>query len=188
MIISHEHKFIFVKTKKTAGSSIEHFLSKYLGHNDICTGSDVDGTPRLNAPHRRGHIDWRWIAENYPTEWRTYYKFAVERNPWDKMISHYYWHTNGLVNFEDYCLNNTKQYDCWFRYADHSIRVDCLMRYEDIHNEILRSPLPYANEMLTTFKKSNTNRKAVSHTKRTELAVAQAFERVIKHFNYEFTQ
>lgn len=188
MIISHEHKFIFVKTRKTAGSSIEHFLSKYLGPTDICTGSDVDGTPRLNAPHRKGHIHWRWIAKHYPTEWQTYYKFAVERNPWDKMISYYYWHTNGKVDFENFCLDNTKQYDCWFRYADDSVRVDQLMRYEDIHNEILHSPLPYNNEMLTTFKKSDTNRKPIAHTKSTRHAVSQAFKRVIKHFNYEFTQ
>ncbi len=188
MIISHEHKFIFVKTRKTAGSSIEHFLSKYLGPRDICTGSDIDGTPRLNAPHRKGHIHWRWIAKNYPTEWRTYYKFAVERNPWDKMISYYYWHTDGTVNFEDFCLDNTKQYDCWFRYADNGVRVDSLMRYEDIHNEILRSPLPYNNEMLSTFKKYDKNKKPVQHTVLTIDAIAATFERIIKLFNYEYSQ
>lgn len=35
MIISHKHKFIFIKTQKTAGTSIEAFLSSY------CEGSDV---------------------------------------------------------------------------------------------------------------------------------------------------
>lgn len=35
MIISHLHKFIFVKTRKTAGSSIEIALSKYLGSADL---------------------------------------------------------------------------------------------------------------------------------------------------------
>jgi hypothetical protein len=38
MIISHEHKFIFIKTKKTAGTSIEIALSKICGKNDILTG------------------------------------------------------------------------------------------------------------------------------------------------------
>jgi hypothetical protein len=37
MIISHEHEFIFVKTRKTAGSSMEIALSKYLGDKDVIT-------------------------------------------------------------------------------------------------------------------------------------------------------
>ena len=62
------------------------------------------------------------------------------------------------------------------------------MRYEDIHNELINSPLPYANEMLTTFKKSDTNRKSIAHTTRTRTAVAQAFREIIEYFDYECTQ
>lgn len=35
MIISHKHKFIFVKTKKTAGTSIETLLASICGEEDI---------------------------------------------------------------------------------------------------------------------------------------------------------
>lgn len=37
MIISHKHKFIFLKTNKTAGTSIEIALSKYCGPEDVIT-------------------------------------------------------------------------------------------------------------------------------------------------------
>jgi hypothetical protein len=37
MIVSHKHKFIFIKTKKTAGTSIEIALSKVCDDNDIIT-------------------------------------------------------------------------------------------------------------------------------------------------------
>ena len=37
MIISHKNKFIFLKTRKTAGTSIEISLSRYCGKDDVIT-------------------------------------------------------------------------------------------------------------------------------------------------------
>ena len=37
MIISHEHKFIFLKTKKTAGTAIEAALSELCGPSCVIT-------------------------------------------------------------------------------------------------------------------------------------------------------
>lgn len=42
MIISHKHKFIFVKTRKTAGTSVEIALSRHLGPDDIITPISPD--------------------------------------------------------------------------------------------------------------------------------------------------
>lgn len=37
MIVCHEHKFIFIKTRKTAGTSAEIALSQHCGTRDIIT-------------------------------------------------------------------------------------------------------------------------------------------------------
>lgn len=37
MIVSHEKKFVFIKTKKTAGTSMEIALSRFCGEGDIIT-------------------------------------------------------------------------------------------------------------------------------------------------------
>ena len=40
MIVSHKHKFIFVKSLKTGGTSVEAFLASYCGPDDIITPVD----------------------------------------------------------------------------------------------------------------------------------------------------
>ena len=37
MIISHKYRFIFVKTRKTAGTSVEAYLSQHCGDSDVLT-------------------------------------------------------------------------------------------------------------------------------------------------------
>jgi hypothetical protein len=57
MIISHEHKFIFLKTRKTAGTSVELALSHVCGPEDIITPMSPNDEPlRANG---RGPQNWR---------------------------------------------------------------------------------------------------------------------------------
>ena len=45
MIISHRHRFIFIKTRKTAGTSIEIALSRYCGPSDVITPITLSDEP-----------------------------------------------------------------------------------------------------------------------------------------------
>ncbi|MBK5287555.1 MAG: sulfotransferase family 2 domain-containing protein [Acidimicrobiia bacterium] len=120
MIVSHEHRFIFVKTRKTAGTSIEVFLARHLGPDAIITPvkpvveghtpQHYDGwfnpvpqilhqrqvKPALSDLKRRrtfyNHIPAARIQERIGAKaWRTYFKFCFERDPWDKVVSWYYY-------------------------------------------------------------------------------------------------
>jgi len=126
-----------------------------------------------------------WLAHNDPTSVHNLFLISVARNPWDKMISYFYWHKTDNDSFEQFCLDNTKQYDCWFRYADNKIKVDKLMKYEDLHNEIKNSPLPYNNELLTIFKKKGPVKK-VKHTYKTIEVIKNSFKNVIDYFKYDY--
>jgi len=53
MIISHKYRFIFIKTMKTAGTSVEIALSEFLGDDDICTPlADADENTRRNLGYK----------------------------------------------------------------------------------------------------------------------------------------
>ncbi len=57
MIISHEHKFIFLKTRKTAGTSVELALSQLCGPDDIITQISPKDEPFRASG--RGPQNWR---------------------------------------------------------------------------------------------------------------------------------
>lgn len=56
MIVSHEHKFIFLKTRKTASTSVELFLHRYTGEQDIVTPLTPSDLTRSFGHQPRNHI------------------------------------------------------------------------------------------------------------------------------------
>lgn len=122
MLISHRHKFIFIKTFKTAGTSVEIALSKYCGPDDVITpiipedeakrrelgypGPQNDLVPLARytpcefarALYRRrrlrftNHASAIFVRQHIdPAIWNSYFKFSFERNPWDRIVSGYYY-------------------------------------------------------------------------------------------------
>ena len=60
MILSHRHRFIFIKTTKTAGTSLEIALSRHCGPEDVITPVYPDSDERLRRDHGgRGPQNWR---------------------------------------------------------------------------------------------------------------------------------
>ena len=118
MIISHKYKFIFIKTRKTAGTTIEYNISKYLGKNDIITPSNQSVYLSQNyfydtkiskllkriylnkignkfrekfSEHDHAIKIKKIINKNFYDD---YFKFCVEREPVDKCISYYFMRKN----------------------------------------------------------------------------------------------
>lgn len=93
MIISHKHKFIFIKTAKTAGTSIEIFLSQHCGCLDVVTPifPHVEPHAARNYEGYYNHMPAFEVRRKIdPKIWSSYFKFCVERNPWDKTLSYYH--------------------------------------------------------------------------------------------------
>jgi hypothetical protein len=59
MILSHRHRFLFLKTTKTAGTSLEMALAKYCGPDDVITvihRDDEATKAALGLPGPRNHL------------------------------------------------------------------------------------------------------------------------------------
>lgn len=115
MIVSHKLKLIFVKTKKTGGTSFEIALSKFGGPLDIITPirpedealrtalgfrgpqrfrrlrADASGGRRPRAVFQQ-HLTADQIRARLPAGvWARYRKITIMRDPFDAIISRYHW-------------------------------------------------------------------------------------------------
>ena len=165
MIISHQYRFIFIKTAKTAGTSVEIALSKFCGPDDVITPiSPKDEATRRELGYRGAqnfriplrhygardfakalysrkplafyhHAPASFIREYVDADvWNSYFKFTIERNPFDKAISWYYWVNHGERSLEEFILAGGTNYASKFDlYAiDGEIVVDEVYRYEQM--------------------------------------------------------
>jgi hypothetical protein len=115
MQVSHRKKFIFLKTVKTASTSIEQTLQKYCSDKEYIFGSELGGPDELNEDfsHKEsslgiitvplffsdlnGEVVKSYYWDHMPAEelrdkidpniWENYFKFCVVRNPFEKVLS-----------------------------------------------------------------------------------------------------
>jgi len=101
MILSHRHKFVFFKQMKSAGSSIELALTPFCGPDDIMTGTPYKEEVDLGYIERNNKLGYRqlWHQHTPPAEFlktnvhtcRDYFKFVTIRNPFDAIVSYFWW-------------------------------------------------------------------------------------------------
>ena len=230
MIVSHKHKFIFLKTKKTAGTSIELALTKLCGDDDIITPlTKIDEARRDNG---RGTQNWRrhswwgsprpvwkrrlfkFTATNYgfynhmtaeaaktllndDSVWQRYFKFAFDRNPWDRQVSFYHHrhrHADAPPPFADFIrsdrrarINNYEIYS-----LDGDVAVDFVGRYESLEDDLKHAlsqvgvsfdeALPRAK---TTFRKDKRSYRSY-YDDDTRAIVGDWYAREIELLDYTF--
>ena len=229
MIISHKYKFIFIKTAKTAGTSIEIFLSQHCGENDIVTpiypqvsphiARNYKGTwnPLMEIIEYSGHNIRQVINElmtfnrfynHMPARlvryrvsrkiWKNYFKFCVERNPWDKTLSHFYHivgdRVDGITKLDEYmerrdfCINYPLYTD-----SDGKIMLDRVIKYEFLRDELYQIfrelGLPFNGKLgvraKSHYRKDRTPYQDV-FTKDQRIVIEKAFAKEICVHGYKY--
>ena len=179
VIISHRHRFIFIKTRKTAGTSLEIALSEHCGPEDVITPIIAEdeairselgfpGPQNCRMPVRRlprvhmgytprqvaskikrrratsffNHIPAATVRRALGRDvWDSYFKFTVERNPFDKAVSQYWWSTRDRdprPELEDFLLDFAPtQMSDWHIYSiGQEIAVDFVARQERLVDDL----------------------------------------------------
>jgi len=186
MILNNAYGFLFIKTRKTGGSSVEVGLSRVCGEGDIVTPlaekrgeetlrRDEGGCPPTGwaKPIRahRGWKEWRRLlakGQRAPrfrshasapelkslleeTTWHGVFKFAIERNPWDRAVSRYWWQKYrreqrgksgfpSMLEYFEYLANERPHWlSNWGHYTiDDEIVADRILFYEDLEASLKR--------------------------------------------------
>jgi hypothetical protein len=109
VIVSYSRNFIFFRTKKTAGTTVETVLAGGCGPEDIVVsrseakeraarGEDEDGETADSVAKRGGfyiHIPAKEIrAQVDPAFWDRALKITVERHPYEKAVSQTFYRLN----------------------------------------------------------------------------------------------
>lgn len=165
MIISHSRRFILVKARKTASTSIERAIIPQLDANDVWTPISIppiagrnyyslwpvdlltakwsvfrDLAGRDSAFHHRfyfDHMPMAKIRRTLPAETVSgYRKYAFDRNPWDFLVSFYFyrkrkgvvvdWDFDRFLNEYPVIQNRTLYTE------DGKVIVDRVFRFEEL--------------------------------------------------------
>jgi hypothetical protein len=228
MILSHKHNFIFLKTRKTASTSIEIALSKFCGENDIITKVTRKDEkirrelgyrgpqnfylpyPKFTLRHWVRYLDRRryWDFYNHMPanrvksiidhrSWDTYFKFCIERNPWDKAVSLYYWRTRNMnpkPNLLEYLqtvdVNHLSNFEIYS--IDGDLAVDYVGSYENLDEEInkIGEMLELPNKLILPKAKGATRKDKRDYTNIIGVEEKKIIDRIcareIALFGYHF--
>lgn len=232
MIVSHRHRFIFIKTNKTAGTAIEAALSELCGPSDVITPYREESEqyrkgrgpqnyriehplkPRrpllrrlLRRPERDYHPSvgfyqhmpaWRVRAYLGDEIWRSYFKFAFDRNPWDRQVSWYFDKTRSKTrrpSFVRFMRDRRRAYvDNYQLYTiDGALAVDFVGRYESLEEDLNRAleltgagrgiKIPRAN---VTPNKDESRDYRSYYSPETQARVAEWYQPEIALLGYRF--
>jgi hypothetical protein len=148
-IISFSHNFIFIKTRKTAGTSLEVHLAQQCTDEDIITPIYPE-----NATHKPrnyvgqndeimfyNHMPAIQIRQRCSNSFAQLYKFAFERHPVDKCLSHFAMLLNSPFHRQEENPTTWEEYLERGRFpidtglyidGDGKLIVDKLYKYEEI--------------------------------------------------------
>lgn len=202
MIVSHKHKFIYVRTRKTASSSLMHSLLEHAGPDDIFFGGGDEEWGAKNWEWGRDFAHWPIRAALQrgiftPEEADKYIIFTVERNPWAKARSLWSFHKedHGL-SWEDWLRLSSGERDKRFVGSDWGLYTingklcaDIILDFDQKENiskfisRLLKTPFEFGHHHKNLKRDSDYTK---HYTPELKALVAEAYRNELETFGYRF--
>ena len=191
-MIDHQNKFIFIHIPKCGGISVENALGwEGARHNTMQYYKKQN--PNIDLNH--------------------YYKFTFVRNPWDRLVSWYFYHVNHIdsrnvcwyrnFNFQEWCKrgfmthwNTMKDGTCWKDkdVLDYQEWIPSQNQYNFIGKvenfqkdfDIICDRLGIPKKELPYHNKSNHKHYTEYYDDEARQIVAEKYAKDIEYFGYEF--
>lgn len=201
-MLSLSKKFLFLHVPKTAGNSIQRFLKDYSEDNLVRTAPYQDGVNRFEVRSSLIKITKHSRLIEYQSQldedlYKSLFKFACVRNPWDRCVSHFFSPHRGDVvwdesAFEAYIVNHVHAIQHYVQLpgSDSDLgNIDAYVRFEHLEEDFNRvcrkiglsiCELPRVN-----FSRRAPYREYFQNDRLVEL-VAQKFKIEINEFGYQF--
>jgi hypothetical protein len=213
-MLSIEYRFIFIHIPKTAGTSITSILQELPARRFVRLQELLLFPRRVRPWHVRRHDTALNIRSKIgDDQFARFFKFAVVRNPWDLMVSSYFWWTqkatrwsvfdedtrviaemNGFCEFArshyGACMINEFRGDMLDLITDLNGRVivDYVARFERLDDDMLeicrRIGVPYRPLPRANFTERKPYREY--YDEETRNLIGWRFQREIALFGYEF--
>ncbi len=199
MVISPKYKFIFLSTMKTGSTSLNRALIKIEDPDKEVYDLD-ENSPMLPKTYDKKFYKHSTCSDLQEDEYKNYFKFAFVRNPWDRVLSWYFFYSSFNVmknlstkdeTFKDFILNKSRSYrwsgDNQSQY-NFTKCCDFIGKYENLQQDfntvcdkigIQQQQLPHKNK---TKHKHYTK----YYDKETKQIVAEKLAKDIEYFNYKF--
>jgi len=215
MLVSHRHKFIFIKAKKVSGTSTEAYLERYcLSEEEEVTHVHTHGRDQYESEYgiigsRLKKQNDKWHGHKSPSDirkdlgkdkWNSYKKICSIRNPFDIAVSLYFKTQRSGQEFnpskEDFYrfLNNNMQTflaNKIFWKPDGSFSCDYYIRQEHLEEDILKVinelGLHDYNQEMPQYKVTKDRKHyAEYYDERSKALIEKNFQDVLTYFNYSF--
>ena len=209
-MISHKGKFIFIPVRRAAGTTISKTLEKYC--NDKLNEEIDDFKKNL---FNRGILSSTKFGETVFGDWykdiekyKDYFIFTIARNPWDRLISGYFYSQLGykylgrecssLEEFLDNLPTRESNYTWWFHITrtlsemlidkDGNYIADFTIRFENLQADFSKvcEKLKFENIKLPLLNKTKHKHYSTYYNEKTRKIVAEKFSKDIEIFNYTF--
>ncbi len=211
MLISHRKQFIYTKTAKTASTSVESYFEPYCmpegewsfqhARDEYVSDAGIIGYRGSAGGEDQwfNHMAAADIREKIGMEiWNAYFKFTVIRDPFDKLVSGYFFSIRDteqppepVTGFRDWVKNGGDVIDRHTYTIDGALCMDYYIRFESLTDDIRQVctalQLPYEPERLPTLKggfREQAIPLAAFYDRHTRAIVEQKYAFELEHFGY----